>query len=141
MNLFDSLKKIVSWIIVIKFFDMSTKRHTFSKKSHIFQSCFSQKAEPEVRRKEYGLDYGDPQLKLGNNGFSFIYGNWIIDEEHTILLKSNIKQLEKENSQLREENNFLKLKIAVLLNMCSELKIKGGSKYKKLKNSSAAEDE
>lgn len=59
------------------------------------------------------------KLKLGRHELSFQDGEWIAEPGSQSRSKdgAEVNRLQMENSQLKEENNYLKYKIEVLLDM------------------------
>jgi len=98
-----------------------------------------------TREIELGLEYGYPVMNLGSQSFKFEDGQWISGmascNKQTDLIQCRLKnvmnvfmlikesggnvsgkevqRLKKRNLQLEEENNLLRLKIEVLLDMVS----------------------
>ncbi|XP_074648619.1 protein chibby homolog 1-like [Tubulanus polymorphus] len=77
-------------------------------------------SDPEFIRSELALDYGPIQVKLGNNEVTFENGQWISESEGVATVHREMAKVKKQNQQLIEENNLLKLKIDILLDMLSE---------------------
>jgi len=71
------------------------------------------------RSAEFGVDYGPVKVKLGGNEISFEGGEWISDTPGGGNQRETIR-LKKQNVALTEENNLLKIKIELLLDMLSE---------------------
>lgn len=70
---------------------------------------------------EFGIDYGPIKLKLGSNEIVFDGGEWI--SEAASAGGGGGKELHRvkqQNKQLKEENNLLKIKIDLLLDMLSQ---------------------
>ncbi|XP_073242463.1 protein chibby homolog 1-like isoform X2 [Porites lutea] len=57
------------------------------------------------------------KLKLGRHELLFQDGEWIAGSQNNSNNGAEYTRLQKQNQQLREENNFLKYKIEVLLDM------------------------
>ncbi|KAK7122762.1 hypothetical protein R3I94_019763 [Phoxinus phoxinus] len=72
-----------------------------------------------TREIELGLEYGYPMMNLGSQNFKFEDGQWISESGGNVSGKE-VQRLKKRNLQLEEENNLLRLKIEVLLDMLSE---------------------
>ncbi|KAK3728578.1 hypothetical protein QZH41_011660 [Actinostola sp. cb2023] len=74
-----------------------------------------------VTLTENSGDPNDPsvKLKLGGNELIFQDGEWYSDATSGGGGKSNLEvnKLQKQNTQLKEENNYLKYKVEVLLDM------------------------
>ncbi|GFS38522.1 hypothetical protein TNIN_58781 [Trichonephila inaurata madagascariensis] len=99
------------------------------------QSCFQRHLDPVCSPNEYGLNYGKVELNLGGRKCTFENGNWIIDN-HFQRSSTPIKRVDRPSEELQklvEENNFLKLKVEVLLTLLSELKIKMSNNQKNTK--------
>ncbi|XP_072167762.1 protein chibby homolog 1-like [Diadema setosum] len=79
--------------------------------------------ESSIREEEYGMTYGQPKVKLGGQELKFDEDNgmWIAESGPSggISQREFIK-LRKQNQSLSEENNLLKLKIELLLDMLAE---------------------
>lgn len=58
-------------------------------------------------------------MNLGSQNFKFEDGQWISESGGNVSGKE-VQRLKKRNLQLEEENNLLRLKIEVLLDMLSE---------------------
>ncbi|XP_039249143.1 protein chibby homolog 1-like [Styela clava] len=71
------------------------------------------------RAQEFGLDYGSASLKLNGTQLKFEDGTWHADTGSSLPQREVVK-LRKDNQKLLEENNMLKLKIDILLDMLSE---------------------
>ncbi|XP_076856477.1 protein chibby homolog 1 [Brachyhypopomus gauderio] len=72
-----------------------------------------------TREVELGLEYGAPVMNIGGQSLKFEDGQWITESGGTVSNKE-VQKLKKRNLQLEEENNLLKLKIDILLDMLSE---------------------
>ncbi|XP_051969075.1 protein chibby homolog 1-like [Xyrauchen texanus] len=72
-----------------------------------------------TRETEIGLEYGAPVMNIGGQTFKFEDGQWITESASNVSGKE-VQRLKKRNLQLEEENNLLKIKIEVLLDMLSE---------------------
>ncbi|KAM9425886.1 protein chibby homolog 1-like [Pholidichthys leucotaenia] len=72
-----------------------------------------------TREIELGLEYGPPTMNLGGQVLKFEEGQWITESGGNASGRE-LQQLKKRNVQLEEENNLLKLKIEVLLDMLTE---------------------
>ncbi|KAM8837581.1 protein chibby homolog 1 isoform 1-T2 [Spinachia spinachia] len=80
-----------------------------------------------TREIELGLEYGPPAMNLGGQSWKFEEGQWISAKNYTLLAElvgngssKECQRLKKRNVQLEEENNLLKLKIEILLDMLTE---------------------
>ncbi|KAL7857209.1 hypothetical protein SRHO_G00161080 [Serrasalmus rhombeus] len=72
-----------------------------------------------TREIELGLEYGAPVLNIGGQSLKFEDGQWVTDSGGNTPSKE-VQKLKKRNMQLEEENNLLKLKIELLLDMLTE---------------------
>ncbi|OON17744.1 hypothetical protein X801_06414 [Opisthorchis viverrini] len=75
-----------------------------------------------TRSQEFGLDFGPIRTRLSGRNLVFRDGNWIVeggDTQNAAKLDRESFRIKKENHQLVEENNLLKLKIDILLDMVS----------------------
>ncbi|XP_071754537.1 protein chibby homolog 1 isoform X2 [Centroberyx gerrardi] len=72
-----------------------------------------------TREVELGLEYGAPVMNIGGQSLKFEEGQWIADSGGNVSGKE-VQRLKKRNMQLEEENNLLKLKIEILLDMLTE---------------------
>ncbi|XP_051523113.1 protein chibby homolog 1-like isoform X3 [Myxocyprinus asiaticus] len=69
-----------------------------------------------TREIELGLEYGAPVMNIGGQSLKFEDGQWITESAGNVSGKE-VQRLKKRNLQLEEENNLLKIKIEVLLDM------------------------
>lgn len=72
-----------------------------------------------TREIELGLEYGSPMMNIGGQSLKFEEGQWITETGGNVSSKE-MQRLKKRNLQMEEENNLLKLKIDLLLDMLSE---------------------
>ncbi|RXN04672.1 chibby -like protein [Labeo rohita] len=72
-----------------------------------------------TREIELGLEYGSPVMNIGGQSLKFEDGQWISESGGNVSGKE-VQRLKKRNLQLEEENNLLRLKIEVLLDMVLE---------------------
>ncbi|XP_005994329.1 protein chibby homolog 1 [Latimeria chalumnae] len=72
-----------------------------------------------TREVELGLEYGLPAMNIGGQSLKFEDGQWITESGGNISQKE-VQRLRKRNQQLEEENNLLRVKIDILLDMLSE---------------------
>ncbi|XP_041938705.1 protein chibby homolog 1 isoform X1 [Alosa pseudoharengus] len=72
-----------------------------------------------TREIELGLEYGAPVMNIGGQSLKFEEGQWITESGGNVSGKE-VQRLKKRNQQLEEENNLLKLKVDLLLDMLSE---------------------
>ncbi|ESO84772.1 hypothetical protein LOTGIDRAFT_236125 [Lottia gigantea] len=69
---------------------------------------------------EFGLDCNNVKVNLGGNEVTFENGHWIQESAGGGAGHHEVIRLQKHNQQLQEENNFLKLKLDILLDMLAE---------------------
>ncbi|KAK1155413.1 hypothetical protein AOXY_G27245 [Acipenser oxyrinchus oxyrinchus] len=72
-----------------------------------------------TREVEIGLEYGSPMMNIGGQSLRFEDGQWFAESGGSVSQKE-VQRLKKRNVQLEEENNLLRLKIDILLDMLSE---------------------
>ncbi|XP_041093752.1 protein chibby homolog 1 isoform X2 [Polyodon spathula] len=72
-----------------------------------------------TREVEIGLEYGSPMMNIGGQSLKFEDGQWLSESGGSVSQKE-VQHLKKRNVQLEEENNLLRLKIDILLDMLSE---------------------
>ena len=72
------------------------------------------------RAQEFGLDYGSASLKLNGADFKFEDGVWQSESGVGGVPHKEMMKLKKENTRITEENNMLKLKLDILLDMLAE---------------------
>ncbi|CAN9508977.1 unnamed protein product [Ophioblennius macclurei] len=72
-----------------------------------------------TREIELGLDFGPPMMNIGGQSLKFEDGQWIAESGGNVSTRE-MQRLKKRNVQLEEENNLLKLKIEILLDMLTE---------------------
>ncbi|CAK8684929.1 protein chibby homolog 1-like [Clavelina lepadiformis] len=77
------------------------------------------------RAQEFGLDYGSASLKLNGAEFKFEDGAWQSESGVGGVPHKEMIKLKKENTRIIEENNMLKLKIDILLDMLAETTAEG----------------
>ncbi|KAF6733734.1 chibby-like protein 1 [Oryzias melastigma] len=68
---------------------------------------------------ELGLEYGPPEANIGGHIWKFEDGQWVTESDGNTSSRE-MQRLKKKNLQLEEENNLLKLKIEVLMDMLTE---------------------
>ncbi|XP_066292064.1 protein chibby homolog 1-like [Branchiostoma lanceolatum] len=69
---------------------------------------------------EFGLDYGPIRVKLGGTEVSYHDGQWISEGGGSGVSQREVVKLKKDKQKLEEENNLLKLKMQILLDMLAE---------------------
>nr|CAB3228086.1 protein chibby homolog 1-like [Phallusia mammillata] len=72
------------------------------------------------RAREFGLEYGEASIKLNGAEFKFEDGLWQAESGVGGVPHKEMIKLKKENERLTDENNMLKLKLDILLDMVSE---------------------
>ncbi|XP_031417208.1 protein chibby homolog 1 isoform X2 [Clupea harengus] len=72
-----------------------------------------------TREIELGLEYGAPVMNIGGQSLKFEEGQWITESGGNVSGKE-LQRLKKRNQQLEEENNLLKLKVDLLLDMVTD---------------------
>ncbi|XP_072312218.1 protein chibby homolog 1 isoform X2 [Eucyclogobius newberryi] len=112
----------------------------------LFGSTFSPKKTPprkaaslsslhtldrSTREVELGTEYGPPCMNIGGQTWKFEDGQWITESGGTVSNKE-MQRLKKRNAQLEEENNLLKLKIEILMDMHTETTVQYHLKEKEL---------
>ncbi|XP_038066097.1 protein chibby homolog 1-like [Patiria miniata] len=82
------------------------------------------KLESSIREEEYGADYGQPAMRIAGQVIKFDSENgiWISETSGSSggVSQREFIKLRKQNESLAEENNLLKLKIEMLLDMLAE---------------------
>ncbi|XP_057599721.1 protein chibby homolog 1 isoform X2 [Hippopotamus amphibius kiboko] len=111
----------------------TTKLEAFWPKMPLFGSTFSPKKTPprksaslsnlhnldrSTREVELGLDYGTPTMNLAGQSLKFENGQWIAETGiGGGVDRREAQRLRRRNQQLEEENNLLRLKVDILLDM------------------------
>ncbi|XP_020028945.2 protein chibby homolog 1 isoform X1 [Castor canadensis] len=91
--------------------NLQTSRHTVS--------C--PQLDRSTREVELGLDYGSPTMNLAGQSLKFENGQWIAETGISGGVdRREAQRLRRRNQQLEEENNLLRLKVNILLDMLSE---------------------
>uniref|UniRef100_A0A3B5L0J4 Mitochondrial import receptor subunit TOM22 homolog n=1 Tax=Xiphophorus couchianus TaxID=32473 RepID=A0A3B5L0J4_9TELE len=86
----------------------------------LFVICFVVfQLDRSTREIELGLESGPPAMNLGGQSWKFEDGQWITESGGNASTKE-VQRLKKRNLQLEEENNLLKSKIEVLMDMLDE---------------------
>ncbi|KFO81717.1 Protein chibby 1, partial [Cuculus canorus] len=97
---------------------------TFSPKKTPPRKCASfsnlQLLDRSTREIELGLEYGTPTMNLAGQSLKFENGQWVAESGSFTGDRREMQRLRKRNQQLEEENNLLRLKVDVLLDMLSE---------------------
>ncbi|NXQ86491.1 CBY1 protein, partial [Nyctibius grandis] len=73
-----------------------------------------------TREIELGLEYGIPTMNLAGQSLKFENGQWVAESGSFTGDRREVQRLRKRNQQLEEENNLLRLKVNILLDMLSE---------------------
>uniref|UniRef100_UPI00358E0C93 protein chibby homolog 1 isoform X1 n=2 Tax=Myxine glutinosa TaxID=7769 RepID=UPI00358E0C93 len=75
-----------------------------------------------ARATEFGLEYGPPELVIATQQFSFKEGHWVNEGTGSSAegTTREVQRLKKQNRRLVQENNLLRLKVEILLDMCDE---------------------
>ena len=76
--------------------------------------------DADQAREEFGPNVGPVKLRLGGNEVQFENGMWVQETGGGGASHKEVMKLRKENQQISEENNLLKLKIDILLDMLAE---------------------
>ncbi|KAM4721593.1 protein chibby homolog 1 isoform 1-T2 [Rhinophrynus dorsalis] len=84
-----------------------------------------------TKEVELGLDYGSPSITIAGQSLKFENGQWITESGSSGSHKE-IQRLRKRNQQLEEENNLLRVKVDILLDMLSETTAESHLKEKEL---------
>ncbi|XP_032122609.1 protein chibby homolog 1 isoform X3 [Sapajus apella] len=71
-----------------------------------------------TREVELGLEYGSPTMNLAGQSLKFENGQWIAETGVSGGVdRREVQRLRRRNQQLEEENNLLRLKVDILLDM------------------------
>ncbi|KAM3832986.1 protein chibby homolog 1 isoform 1-T1 [Vipera latastei] len=89
----------------------------FSKMMQYYGSISLDRSTREI---ELGLEYGTPVMTLTGQSLKFENGQWITESFGSNGDRRETQRLRKRNQQLEEENNLLRLKVDLLLDMLSE---------------------
>ncbi|XP_002733346.1 protein chibby homolog 1-like isoform X2 [Saccoglossus kowalevskii] len=89
------------------------------------------KLDHAVREAEYGMEFGPAAVNLGNHKLVFENGTWVEDGSPGGADQREFNKIKKQNQALSEENNLLKLKIEVLLDMLAETTAESHLSHKK----------
>nr|XP_057917263.1 protein chibby homolog 1 isoform X2 [Doryrhamphus excisus] len=77
------------------------------------------KLDRSTRELELGLECGPPMMNIGGHALKFEDGHWITESGGNVSSRE-MERIRKRNTQLEEENNILKLKIEILLDMLTQ---------------------
>ncbi|XP_022258274.1 protein chibby homolog 1-like isoform X2 [Limulus polyphemus] len=83
-------------------------------------SNLTQSLDPGHTQEELGLNYGPIKLRLGNQQAKFENGQWVTEPKNASVSSKEIEELKQENKRLIEENNFLKYKLEIMLDLLTE---------------------
>uniref|UniRef100_A0A1A8GUU7 Chibby homolog 1 n=1 Tax=Nothobranchius korthausae TaxID=1143690 RepID=A0A1A8GUU7_9TELE len=86
-----------------------------------------------TRELELGLEYGPPTMNIAGQSWKFEDGQWITESGGNVSNRE-LQQLKKRNGQLEEENNLLRLKIEILLDMLTETTVENHLMEKKVED-------
>ncbi|XP_046710358.1 protein chibby homolog 1-like isoform X2 [Silurus meridionalis] len=86
-----------------------------------------------TREIELGLEYGAPMMNIGGQSLKFEDGQWIT-ESGPLMSSKEVQKLKKRNLQLEEENNLLKLKIKLFIDMLLETTVESHLMQKELED-------
>ncbi|KAL7982417.1 hypothetical protein Chor_010015 [Crotalus horridus] len=84
------------------------------------EELVSEELDRSTREIELGLEYGTPVMTLTGQSLKFENGQWITESFGSNGDRRETQRLRKRNQQLEEENNLLRLKVDLLLDMLSE---------------------
>ncbi|XP_019798959.1 protein chibby homolog 1 isoform X1 [Sagmatias obliquidens] len=86
-----------------------------------YGKCGPPELDRSTREVELGLDYGTPTMNLAGQSLKFENGQWIAETGVSGGVdRREAQRLRRRNQQLEEENNLLRLKVDILLDMLSE---------------------
>ncbi|KAL0625366.1 Protein chibby-like protein 1 [Plecturocebus cupreus] len=92
--------------------------HSVSVSTAVGSECSLDRSTREV---ELGLEYGSPTMNLAGQNLKFENGQWIAETGVSGGVdRREVQRLRRRNQQLEEENNLLRLKVDILLDMLSE---------------------
>ncbi|XP_074682760.1 protein chibby homolog 1 isoform X1 [Strix aluco] len=95
--------------------------NTFSPKKTPPRKCASLSnlhlLDRSTREIELGLEYGIPTMNLAGQSLKFENGQWVAESGSFTGDRREMQRLRKRNQQLEEENNLLRLKVDILLDM------------------------
>lgn len=95
----------------------SPKRPTARKKAASLSNLAT--LDATQRAQEFGLDFGPAQFNVSGTQLKFEDGEWQAETGSSVPHREVVK-LRKDNQKLMDENNMLKLKIDILLDMLAE---------------------
>uniref|UniRef100_F6TG91 Chibby 1, beta catenin antagonist n=3 Tax=Callithrix jacchus TaxID=9483 RepID=F6TG91_CALJA len=101
------------------FWNMFSPKKTPPRKSASLSNLHS--LDRSTRELELGLEYGSPTMNLAGQSLKFENGQWIAETGVSGGVdRREVQRLRRRNQQLEEENNLLRLKVDILLDMLSE---------------------
>lgn len=95
----------------------SPKRPTARKKAASLSNLAT--LDATQRAQEFGLDFGQAQFNVSGTQLKFEDGEWQTETGSSVPHREVVK-LRKDNQKILDENNMLKLKIDILLDMLAE---------------------
>ncbi|NWH72500.1 CBY1 protein, partial [Piaya cayana] len=99
--------------------------NTFSPKKTPPRKCASYSnlhtLDRSTRETELGLEYSTPAMNLTGQSLKFENGQWVAESGSFTDCRREMQRLLKRNQQMQEENNLLRLKVDILLDMLSEV--------------------
>ncbi|XP_054097497.2 protein chibby homolog 1 isoform X2 [Callithrix jacchus] len=100
------------------FWNMFSPKKTPPRKSASLSNLHS--LDRSTRELELGLEYGSPTMNLAGQSLKFENGQWIAETGVSGGVdRREVQRLRRRNQQLEEENNLLRLKVDILLDMTS----------------------
>ncbi|VDD81028.1 unnamed protein product [Mesocestoides corti] len=80
--------------------------------------------DANVHSNEFGLDYGVVKARLSGRNLIFKDGRWRVEDDRSDSGDNHVSKeaghLKSQNRKLYEENNLLKIKVDILLDMLAE---------------------
>ncbi|KAJ1128252.1 hypothetical protein NDU88_006631 [Pleurodeles waltl] len=93
------------------------------KRAPVRQACCVstfQMRNPNIKLSELSLDYGPPKVCLSHHKYVFQQGQWMQESTTPRSHRPQDKKLRARNKALREENNYLKLQLELVMDMLTE---------------------
>ncbi|XP_060075329.1 protein chibby homolog 1-like [Ylistrum balloti] len=84
------------------------------------QSLSNLQLDATQSKEEFGPDVGPIKVRLSGQEVTFENGMWVPETGTSAASHKEVMKLRKANQQLQEENNLLKLKTDILLDMLAE---------------------
>ncbi|KAM9246482.1 Protein chibby 1 [Leptosomus discolor] len=97
--------------------------NTFSPKKTPPRKCASLSSlqlDRSAHAIDQGPEYSIPTMNLAGQSLKFENGQWVAESGSFTGDRREMQRLRKRNQQLEEENNLLRLKVDILLDMLSE---------------------